>query len=320
MTQHHDSPELDALRSFRAQAAQVPAGLQERIEERIWQEVLVAEASVVHRRGVFSGRTRGWFVRQGALAAVAAALIVVMSFSGGKPTGGAPAQASVDPLDTAIRAIGGNGNQTTETTSLTSSVTDLPQSGVNIVSGDAVVFEAGDAVPVAAIAAGPAALTPEQILLLPDDEHALLAVLRAAGGQDDRHDPDFAPFQLGAQYVADRRIPISTRVAFVRMLRMLDGVGVGGSAVDVFGRPGVLVDRIDKTSRIQQYYLFDRQQGQLLEHRERLLAPSSPVCPAGTVIILEAFDNAGLLVDPQSIPYANWPDIEAACDPALQAP
>ena len=317
MTPDSSFDELDVLRSFRAELTEPPAGMQERIEERLWTQIM-EETSSSHKR-------RWWhrydwsqnLVRQGALAGVAAVLIIAISFTGGKPTGGTPAraEAQTDPLEAAISSIRA-GTDSSQPRYAAGDLTHPPQSGPLVTPNTAVVFDTGETIPLATISAGPSALTPEQLAMMPTHELTLLAILRAAGGQRKTHDRDFEPFRIAALYISDRRVPAENRVAFIRLLRLLEGVDVGGVSLDVFGRPGVRVTRLDRTSLVLQEYLLDEHDGRLLEHREYIAYSRDTACPAGSVIALEAFDSNGFQVDQSRVPYGNWPTIVPECDPA----
>lgn len=315
--------ELDLVRSFRAHLADVPPGVQARIEERLWQDVLVQEARLRggdRRRSTGRGwrLRRGWSLaaRQGTAAVAVTAAVLVFGFVDGR-TGSqiASTQARADdPISTAMQAIGGGaltGSDEIQPTLVEGEGTAPLVAGTTMV-----VFEGGDTMPLSQVAAGPAAMSPAELELLPADERLLLGLLRAAGGTTRGHDADFEAFRLAASYLSDPRVPVRVRVALMRMLRVVDGIDVGGSAVDVFGRAGVKVARIDRASGLRQQYLLDADNGRLLEHREFVVAQRVANCPPGTVVRITAYDTSGFQVPQQDAPYGAWPAQAPECDPA----
>jgi hypothetical protein len=318
MNSERPTDELDHVRGFRSHLAEVPPGLQARLEERLWGDVLAEEARL---RGGAAGRRRWrWgfpmVARQGVVAMAVAAVVLAVGIADQRGTAEAPvaAKATSDPLAAAMLAIGGD--QAASEASGGGVLVDGRATAPLVATRTMVVFENGAEMPLSQVAAGPAAMSPEELALLPTDERLLLGLLRAAGGTTEQHDADFEPFRLAALYLSDPRVPVSVRVALMRMLRVVDGIAVGGSAVDVFGRAGVVVSRSDQTSGLQQQYLLDPDNGRLLEHREFVVLQRVTECPPGSVIVVTAYDSTGFPVPAGEAAYGNWPETRPECDPS----
>lgn len=335
MTPHddfHDAHDLAALRSFAIEDA-VDEDRITAIEQRVRTHVLADEA---RRRARLrpAPRRRTWWrtaLRQAPVAIVSAFIVVGLSFSGGTP-GGEPASASTDAApflnETAanmmseqpIGVVSGGGGPVGGGTA----APDASNSGAiatNVVTIDIPSPDAEDQLAEApdsqTLAAGPDALPDETLNTVPANESQLLQLLREAGSSNQGRDVDYLPFRVAASYVASPNVPVEVRAAFLRMIGQLDGIDLGGTSSDVVGRPGTVIARLDTESGIRQQYLLNPDNGRLLEHREFTTTGGGiGSCPAGMIIALEVFDDSGVVVDPQSAPWAPWPVVDPSCTPA----
>jgi hypothetical protein len=300
--------DLQAVHELFAADAIEPAGLQERIEERLWQDVLAAERN----RGAKQQR-RWWqpapaLARGGALAAAAAIVVVFLAFDNGRPGGPPASAASSDPLMVAARNVPQLDTEPAASVS--------PAAAPVVSSSTAVVLPSGEQVPAELIAAGPGQLSLNQLDQLPRDESLLLGMLRAATASTvEAVDDDFMPFRIAASYIGDPRVPSSLRMAFIRMIGTMENIDVGDRVLDVFGRPGVAVARSDERSGLLQSYLLDEDDGRMLEYRDVVERSDDDNCAVGTVTSMLAFDSTGFPVDPSSAPYGAWPVVDPACAP-----
>jgi hypothetical protein len=318
--------EIHLLRGFGAGDPELPDDARLRIQERVLQEVLAAEAAA----GAGRRRRGGWLfttLRQLPVAAVAAVVIVALSFNNGHP-GGQVASAS-EPIQHFI--------STTAAAMQQQQAVPVTTVGASAAAPDTgpVADPAGGTIPVESvsdadtagqpsatptipdpllIAQGPGALSYAQAAAIPTDEQLLIAILRGSTPDDPNHDEDFSPFRIAAAYVADDHVPGPVRAAFLRSIALMDGVDLGGTATDVLGRMGTVLARLDSTSGVRQQYLLDPASGHILEHLEFTTRGDIGPCPAGTIVALDVFDAAGQPVGPDAADAATWPVPQPQCD------
>jgi hypothetical protein len=310
--------ELEYLQGFRQVTSEPTAGLQERLEERLWQQVIEDEARQAQRREARRARFWPTIMRQGAVAGVAATFVVVLAFTKGSP-GGDPGLAdtgtaglSAAGLVSGIPAIGA-------ARSARNALSADPQSQSSLVSPPAELNSypvvPGYAGEPSLLNQGPAAMDEDQLDDIPTDAAGLHAALHnASAGQYPGHDDDFGVFRLAADFLADPDISTDLRSGLLDMLGRLDNIQVGGAAQDILGRPGEIVARADHASGVRQVQMLDTDTAQVLEELEfttRLDQASG--CVPGLATSLKLYDDSGAQIDADAAPYAQWPTLVAQC-------
>ena len=314
--------DLDALREWGREHIVPRAGFEDRMRERVLQVVLEVEAAA----GGTAKRTPRWLrlvLRNIPVVIAAASVFVVVSFNGGHP-GGQPAEASTNAgkvLNQAAQNMTSGADRVQQQTG-----TDYPGTGVpSYTTQPAIQQVAADnasgmpSIPdPLLIAQGPSALPEGAAASIPTDERLLLALLHSSIPRIDGRDEDFDVFRVAAAYITDPAMPITVRATFLRMLALVEGVDVGGEAVDVIGRHGVVIARLDSSSGLRQQYLLDQNTGMLLEHLEFTSGGDLSNCAPGTATALDVYDatgtrleidraiaNAGIVVRPECAPVGN---------------
>lgn len=324
--------ELDVLRAYGVDDPEPPPDLAMRIESRLLEQAALEDdqraAHYVRRR---SSTWRSFLLRQAPVAMAAASLIVVLSFDQGRP-GGQPAQATSGASTFLSNAADTAQSEPVSLQSVDPVVmASAPSAETNVISNGQTAG-APNASPRGTrrtlmlpptepsipdpieMSMGPSGLDSAQLYSIPTDERLLLRMLRDATSGSDTHDADFAPFRIAASYVASDRVPGPVRAAFLRTVALMDGVDLGGDSVDVAGRIGVVVARLDSSSGVRQQYLFDAPTSQLLEHREFTTSGDFGNCSAGTVVHFDLYDDSGNRI-PREAFDQTWPDVEAVCSP-----
>lgn len=308
-----DDPDLQLLRTFRADEAEPPADLQARIEERLWQAIMVEESA----RGSQVTSRPGWFQRMSrplvaAGAAATLALGVAVASDGGSGTGTSLGQAGVQQAGTGVlnstaSALFGGG-AATQTSPIVGSL-DLQEGGdERLVEGprrDPSGSSLGD---------GYAELARE----LPRDPEDLLEAVRASIAASGVSDPgDTIAFHVAMRWVADPAVPVDLRAAMLRSIQGIDGIDDALGGQDVLGRTGIVIGQLDRASGVRSQYVLDAADGSLLEVRAFMTAYLDPACPPGTVTMHGAYDGAGQRIEPAAAQWVAWPQVVEACAPTV---
>lgn len=308
-----DDPDLQLLRTFRAEEAEPPPGLQARIEERLWQAILDEEAAHATVRG--SARP-GWFQRMlrplvAAGAAATLAIGVAVASDGGSGSGNlgqaSVRQAGAGVLDSTASALFG-GATTTSTSPIVGRLDLSEQGDARLLDGprrDASGATLDD---------GHAELARE----LSRDPEELLQALRSSIAASGVEDPsDLVAFHVAMRWVADPAVPVDLRAAMLRSIQGIDGIDDALGGQDVLGRSGIVIGQLDRASGIRSQYVLDPTDGSLYEVRAFTTTYLDPACPPGTVTLHTAYDDSGRQVDPASTPWVAWPQVVEACAPTV---
>ncbi|MCW2924973.1 MAG: hypothetical protein JWM98_2377 [Thermoleophilia bacterium] len=312
-----DDRDLELLRTFRADEAVEPPGLAARVEEDLWQLVLAEEASRARRPAAGAGqrRWRGSLLRPLAAAGAAAVLagVVAVASDGGSSgnanvVGGPAREASAGLLDgAASRLFGRDGGSTTATTGIPSGKIDVTEPD----AGDAALVD-GPALDDGSLDASSRDLVDE----LPRDPTTLLATVRAAATAVDGSDPaDRAAFAAAMRWVVQPAVPTDLRAAMLRSVAGMAGLDAATTGVDVLGRTGLVVSHFDSLTGLREQWVLDPERGTLLERRAFTTTYADPTtCPPGTFTEHVVLDDDGHRVDPEAVPYLDWPEVLGACD------
>lgn len=309
-----DDPDLQLLRSFRADEAEPPPGMQARIEERLWQAIMVEESA----RGAAASPSRtGWFQRMlrplvaaGAVATLA--IGVAVASDGGSGTGSSLGQSSVRQasagvLDSTASSLFG-GAATTRTSPIVGRLDLSEQGDSRLLDGPRRDASGADLDDTHAELARELSRDPDELL------QALRSSIAASGVDDPS---DVVAFHVAMRWVADPAVPVDLRAAMLRSIQGIDGIDSALAGEDVLGRDGIVVGQLDSSSGIRSQYVLDPADGSLLEVRAFMTAYLDPACPPGTVTMHAAYDEAGHQVDPASAPWAAWPPVVEACAPKV---
>ncbi len=306
-----DDPDLQLLRTFRADEAEPPVGMQERIEERLWQAIMVEESSRASGR---SSQRPGWFQRLlrplvAAGAAATLALGVAIASDGGSGTGrlgqGAVQQAGAGVLDATANSL--FGGSTTTPTPIMGRI-DLTDGDERLVDGPQHDSSGS------ALEEGHADLARD----LSRDPDELLRAVRSSIASSGVRDPnDAVAFHVAMRWVADPAVPVDLRAAMLRSVEGIDGIDDALVGTDVLGRSGIIIGQLDRASGIRSQYVLDPADGSLFEVRAFMTAYLDPACPPGTVTLHAAYDDAGERVDPNAAQWVAWPQVVEACAPTV---
>ncbi len=306
-----DDPDLQLLRSFRADEAEPPAHLQSRIEEHLWQAIIAEEADRVSRS---RAARPGWFQRMlrplvAAGAAATLAIGVAVASDGGTGDGGlgqaSVRQAGAGVLDSTASSLFGS-----------SASTAAPIAGrIDLRTGDERILEGprhdGSG---SSLEDGYAELARD----LTRDPDELLRAVRASVAASGVEDPgDAVAFHVAMRWVADPAVPVDLRAAMLRSIQGVDGIDAALVGTDVLGRSGIVVGQLDRASGIRSQYVLDPNDGSLLEVRSFMTAYLDPACPPGTVTMHGAYDDSGQRIDPAAAQWVDWPQVVEACAPTV---
>lgn len=303
--------DLDLLRSYRAADAVPPPGLQERLEEDLLHAMLDASAVPVAPTPIRTARSArpGWFanLRRPALAfaALAAVAIGVATFSNGgvdlgtTSTGSAGlTQASTNPFDGTAASLFGSSRTSVEATPF-----------ADTLIAPAPTTEA------AALAAGPAAASPETLEALTRSPRRLAQLLQDAPAEQGVRDlGDRLAFHVAMAWITHTDAPVDLRDAMLRSLGGLEGVDTAYTSVDPLDRAGIAIGHTDARTGLREQYLLSANGGELLERRSFTTAYVDPACEPGTYTYDEVFVN-GESVGAAQMPWRDWPNVIADCDP-----
>lgn len=306
-----DDPDLQLLRTFRAEEAEPPVGMQARIEERLWQAILNEESARAPGRGT---RQPGWFQRLlrplvAAGAAAALALGVAISSDGGPGTAdlgqGNVQQAGAGVLDATANSLFGG-----------SAATPTPIVGrIDLTDGDARLLDGPQHDSSGSALDERHAELARDLTRNPDE---LLQAVRSSIASSGVRDPsDAIAFHVAMRWVADPAVPVDLRAAMLRSVEGIHGIDDALVGTDVFGRSGVVVGQLDRASGVRSQYLLDPADGSLLEVRAFMTTYLDPACPPGTVTLHAAYDDAGEMVDPATAQWVAWPQVVEACAPKV---
>ena len=323
MNDRPDIDELEALRSFRSHAAELDDDGHTQIEHTIRTRIA---ASPARRKRT---RTR-WVLRQVPVAAVSALIVIALthpSSDSGPQTAAASTRAEPLLNRSASELVTDRRQQyaSFETNPVTSNSSDDTWIYYNRDTGDVAMSPASGpetmdtrTLPPERIIQGPAALSADELANVPVHADALLDALRTASAQvRTARDRDYLPFRIAASYVSNPDVPVAVRAAFLRALGRLDGVDVAGPGTDLLGRSGVIIARLDATSGVRQEYIFNADNGRVLEQMEFLTEGAQiGACAAGTILLVEVYDDQGFPIGPASAPWGSWPDVHGECVPA----
>lgn len=307
-----DDPDLQLLRTFRADEAEPPADLQARIEERLWQAIMVEESA---RAGARTSSRPGWFQRLlrpivATGAAASLALGVAIASDGGPGTGSlgqsSVQQAGAGVLDATASSLFG-GSTTTPAT---------PIAGrISVTEGDERLLDgpqrdsSGEA-----LDDGHAELARD----LSRDPQQLLQAVRSSIASSGTNDPtDAVAFHVAMRWVADPAVPVDLRAAMLRSVEGIEGIDDALVGTDVLGRRGIVIGQLDRSSGVRSQYVLDPNDGSLFEVRAFMTAYLDPACPPGTVTLHAAYDDAGERVDPAAAQWVAWPQVVEACAPKV---
>jgi hypothetical protein len=307
-----DDPDLQLLRTFRADEAEPPEGLQARIEERLWQAILAEESARAPRR---RPARQPWFQRMlrplvAAGAAATLAIGVAVASDGGSGTGSlgqaSDRQASPGVLDSTASALFGG-----DTAAQSSPIVGR----LNLSEGDERLLDGPQRdASGASLDDGHAALARE----LSRDPAELLQAVRssiAASGVDDPH--DVVAFHVAMRWVADPAVPVDLRAAMLRSIQDIDGIDAALGGQDVLGRDGIVIGQLDSSTGIRSQYVLDPSDGSLFEVRSFMTSYLDPACPPGTVTMHGVYDDAGQRIDPAAAQWVAWPQVVEACAPTV---
>lgn len=308
-----DDPDLQLLRSFRAEEAEPPLGMQARIEERLWQAIMLEESSRASGR---SARQPGWFQRLlrplvAAGAAATLALGVAIASDGGSSGPGSLGQgmtvqqAGAGVLDSTANSLFG-GTSTTPTPIM--GRIDLTDGDERLIDGprhdsSGSGLEDGHA---------------DLVRDLSRDPDELLQAVRSSIASSGVRDPgDAVAFHVAMRWVVDPAVPVDLRAAMLRSVEGVDGIDDALVGTDVLGRSGIVVGQLDRASGIRSQYVLDPTDGSLFEVRAFMTTYLDPACPPGTVTMHAAYDDAGERVDPSAAQWVAWPQVVEACSPTV---
>jgi hypothetical protein len=308
-----DDRDLELLRAFRLDEAEPPPGLQERIEERLWQSILAEEAQSAAPRS----RRRPWYadllrpaVAAGAAATIAIGVAVGGGTDGSAGIGSGSSVSEAGVLDSTPAALFGGSNATsTSATPIAGAidVSDSSQTDSTLMRGP-VLDESGqldDA-------------TLEVVSEIPRDPQQLQPrLLRGASQLAGAEQAERATFHIAMRWVTSPQVPGDLRAAMLRSLDGLQGVDPAIAGVDLLGRSGIVLGHLDQTTGLRSQYLLDPSGGMLLERRTITTGYLDPACPPGTYTSHELYSSDGQPITQGDAPWIDWPIVIAACDPAL---
>lgn len=303
-----DDADLQLLRRFRLDDAEPPPGLQDRIEARLWDVILAAEAERAgHRHRALRRRFAGMLrpaVAAGAALSLAAGVAVVSDGGSGTRTLAQPSltQAGSAPLDSTAASLFGSG--TTAGSRIVGTV-------------DLRTPDAEDR-----LLAGPVQGTDGQL----DEESAELARglsrnpdtlrdamrdgIRDAGLEDPA---DSLAFHATMRWVTHPAVPTDLRAAMLRSLSGYVGIDDARAGRDAMGRHGVLLGHLHGRTGIRTQVLLDARTGTLLEYRAYTTTYVDPACPPGTFTAHVLLAADGTEVSPDNHPWIARPPVVEAC-------
>lgn len=306
-----DDRDLQLLRGFRVAEAEPPAGMQERIEERLWQSILAEEGAHAPRR---RGR-RPWYqelLRPAAAVGAAATMAIGVAVLGGDGTGtgisSTVTRAGV--LDTTAATIFGESGATGSTGAPIAGAIDLTDPD----DADETLLR------------GPVT-TPEGRL----DEATLEVVrettrepgdlqsrmLRGATDLAGPEQAEWAAYHATMRWVVEPQVPSDLRAAMLRSLEGLGGIDAAISGADLLDRSGIVLGYLDPRTGLRAQHLLDVDGGRLLERRTLTTQYVDPACPPGTFTSHELLDEQGTPIRQADAPWLDWPLVVEACDPRL---
>ncbi len=308
-----DDRDLQLLRQFRADEAEPPAGLQARIEERLWQAIIDEEATKAGRgrrasRPGFFQRMLRPLVAAGAAGALALGVAIASDGGAGQASLGQSAvtQAGSGVLDATASALFG-GSAASAATPIAGRI-DLTDGDERLVAGPQ-HDDSGERLNED---------YDEVVVALPRDPAELRDAIRMSIADAGYADPgDALAFQVAMRWVTDPAVPVDLRAAMLRSVEGIQGVDDALMGTDVLGRSGVVIGQLDAASGVRSQYLLDPDDGSLLEARSFMTAYLDPGCPPGTVTGHALFDEDGQPVDPTSTQWVAWPEVVEACAPRV---
>ncbi len=306
-----DDPDLQLLRSFRLDEAEPPAGMQERIEERLWQSILDEEAQRAGRR---APRREGWLsgllrpALAGSMALVLAIGVAVVSDggNGGSTIAGAGVTeaGTGGVLDrTASTLFGSEGTAARGPVVGTIDLTD-DDSDDALVDGpqhDSFTAQLQDR-------------SMDLVEALPRDPERLRGVVRDALDDAGYDDPsDAYAFRVAMRWIVDPSVPVDLRSAMLRSLAGLSGIDEARTGVDVLGRGGIVLGHLDQLTGVRTQVVLHAADGTLREVRSFTTTYVDPACEPGTFVEHDVYEEDGSWVDPASRPWVDWPLVVEAC-------
>lgn len=296
--------DLDLLRAFRADEADLDVVCGERIAGRVWEQVFAAEATPDRSRGL----ARRWRSPQPpiwlrpALAGAAATLAIGMGVLAATDTVRTDSATSADPASVnAPPPTIGAGVQA----SLFGSASVAPRAG-------------GSFAPMMQVDAREDRSTTMQDVegtdpaVLPRDAETLRELLRGATEPDAAGDAEQRAFILAMRWETAVSTPDDLRATFLQAIAGLDGIEVLQRGSDLLGRPGVVVGRVDQATGIQTQFVLAPGDGELLERRAFVTRWDRPGCPPGTWVAFSLHTH-GYEVTPELAPWASWPTVVPSC-------
>jgi hypothetical protein len=307
-----DDRDLDALRSFRLAEAEPPAGLQERIEERLWQAILAEEASRAPRA---ARQGESWWqqllrpaVAAGAPATIAVAVAVMGGNGSGVGSGSASNVSQAGVFDaTAASLFGASAATGTSSTPISGAVNLRETDETDRTLARGPMETADGRLDDASLDAVNATTR--------DPEELQAQLLRTATSMVGPEQARRLTFAMTMRWVVNREVPGDLRAAMLRSLQGLPGMDDAIAGVDLLGRSGIVVGYLDPATGLRSQYLLDPDGGNLLEQRTITTAYLDPACPPGTFTSHELYDENGHPVAQQSAPWLDWPLVVEACDP-----
>lgn len=313
-----DDRDLELIRGFRLHEATPRDGMQQRIEEDLWQAILAEEAAAARPRRSPAGSPRAWFgsmlrpaVAAGAAGAIA--LVVALASSTGVGTGNdlvgttGLTQANAGLLDGAVANLFGHARPGSGSMAMSGAM-ELPAiepSDSAFASGP--VRQAGGSLDDASIAVvAEASRDPRRL------RERLRETARTVAGDDDS---DTVAFHIAMRWVVDDQVPTDLRAALLRALEGMTGLDAALVGRDLLGREGLLLGHLDLQTGMRHQYLLDADDGGLLERRGFTTSYVDPACPPGTITDHALYDDAGDEVRPADTPWLAWPAVIAACTP-----
>ncbi|MCW2955330.1 MAG: hypothetical protein JWO69_199 [Thermoleophilia bacterium] len=315
-----DDHDLDALHAYRAGEATPPPGLQERLEEDLWQSIMAEEARLRSggRRIASTAPARRWF--QGLLrpamaagAAAAVAVTVAVWSDGGTGPVTAPAtgvsQAGTNVLDaTAARLFGSSQEADVAVAPPIAGTVDATEGDDNLLLTGPT--HAGS---------GMSDETSRVVRELPRDParlHELITAAAAEAGDDEL--VGRTTFHITMRWVIDPTVPLTVRATMLSSLGGLAGIDQAVTGVDIIGRQGVVVSHHDPNFGLREQYVLSAEGAQLLERRAFTAGSIDPACPDG-IVTDHVLYGSGEPIERDRMSWAEWPQVIPSCDRATSA-
>jgi hypothetical protein len=311
-----DDPDLQLLREFRASEAEPPAGMQERIEERLWRAIIDEEAAKASR----SRPRRPWYedLLRPAVAAGAAAMIALgVAVVGGGTDGGASigsgsSVSKAGVFDATAGALFGESGATSATSTPIVGAIDVGESSDDddtlargpVLGADGALDEATTNF-INDTTRDPQELQPR-----------LIGVADRMAGSEQA---DRVAFHMAMRWVVSPQVPADLRASMLRALQGVQGIDGAIAGVDQLGRSGIVVGQLDQDTGLRTQYLLDPEGGRLLEQRTFMAGYVDPACPPGTFTSHTLYGEDGRPIAQADAPWIGWPLVIAACDPMAAA-